>query len=152
MRIFASFLLLTFFLTGCVKQPQLPPRSVSVLLKTPALKLNETGIIKHTQSGVRLEIYGSGVSVGGISIGEKVCVQGACFENVEFNQKYLGTKHYNEFLRDILTNKPIYAAKNFVQTQCGFSQRISHMVYEVCSGVSEFRDNKNRVIIRIMQL
>ncbi len=140
------------FFSGCAHQPTTPPKSVAVLLKTPDLKLNETGILKITQSGAKLEIYGSGVGVGGLEIGEKVCVRGVCFAHTEFNEKYLKSRHYDEFLGEILRGGAIYSGAGLAQTECGFTQKISNMVYKVCGGVSEFKDAKNGVTIRITAL
>jgi len=149
-HIFFCFLAFVAFF-GCSQPTAQTSKSVSFLIKSPNLKFNETGIVKFGEN-VRLEIYGSGVGVGVLNVGEKVCVSGVCFDKVAFNEKYLLRAHYGDFLSDILRGVPLYDGKNVVKNECGFSQNFDHMSYKVCAGTAEFRDEKNGIKIRIKDL
>ena len=109
---FLAILLLALFLSSCANKgfKGAENQSVAVLLRLDGLRLNELGFLYSKPT--RLELYKLGKPLLRLLVREdKICLQGACFDKLEFNKRYFKNAYYEDFLEDILLFKPIFSGQ-----------------------------------------
>lgn len=150
---FYIFIFSIFFLFGCAPEPK-KSENLSILIKSPLLKLNDFGFKISSKNETILQIYSTGQGVLKIKISDKICINQACMSDVEFNKKFLLNEHYEGFFNDLVNANPIYHKKELEKTNCGFDQNISKIFveYQICDRIIRFSDKKNGVKIVIKRL
>ena len=155
MKNFLFTLLSVFIFTGCVatKTPQ-NSQAFQVTLFSPMIKINDVGFFHKYKNELNLQIYSSGVNTANINIRDKICINSACFNKTEFNEKFFLAPHYESLFEEILQKEKIYDGKGLVNTECGFSQNLSSyfIKYEVCDNYVKFIDSKNKIRVIIKEL
>lgn len=147
--------LLALFLSSCAsKSSDFSAKSILVFISTEDLKIHDAGFLKQEKKVLRLEVYKFAKPFFELKISDKICLNAACYEKKDFNQKFLKNAYYDDFLEDILRAKPLYNAKNLEKRDCGFVQKIStgsyEITYELCGGEVNFIDELSgtRIILR----
>ncbi|ASM38759.1 MAG: hypothetical protein SPI03_04565 [Campylobacter sputorum] len=143
-------IIISIFFTACsIKNTPQASSSVFFNINSPNLKISDAGFVHHYNNYTTLQIYNSGVSILKLDIKDKICINSACSNKIDFNKKYLLEAHYDNFLNDIINQKPIYEKENLIKTDCGFKQNISKnsIKYELCNNKSIFKDTKNGITI-----
>ncbi|ASM40351.1 hypothetical protein CSPB12327_00755 [Campylobacter sp. RM12327] len=143
-------IIVVLFFTACsIKNTPQSSSSVFFTINSPNLKISDAGFIHYYNNYTTLQIYNSGVSILKLDIKDKICINSACSNKIDFNKKYLLESHYDSFLNDIINQKPIYEKESLIKTDCGFKQNISKnsIEYEVCNNKSIFKDTKNNITI-----
>lgn len=150
-----SIIIILFFLTGCAfsSKPQ-KSKTYQTTILSPILKINDVGFLHEYKNSINLQIYSSGINSANIKIGEKICINTACFNKKDFNEKFFLNSHYNDIFSDILRGAPIYDGINLKQTSCGYEQNIRKDIieYKICNNKIEFNDRQNRIKIILKEL
>ncbi|MCR4942111.1 MAG: hypothetical protein K5978_04895, partial [Campylobacter sp.] len=100
---FRFFILVVFaFLFASCATNQNPQKSKTyqVTILSPLIKINDVGFLHIYNKKQILEIYNSGLNTANIKISEKICVNSACFDKKEFNQKFFLDTHYDGIFSD----------------------------------------------------
>lgn len=145
LKIFFIVFLMSF--TGCVTKTPIKQNSVLFTLVSPNLKFSDAGFIKTTNKSIKLQIYSSGVSLLNVTIKDKICYNGVCKDEIEFNRNFLKMPYYKGFFAEILGKKPIYNGRDLVKTDCGFDQNLSNAIYQICDNKVYFKNQKGIKII-----
>lgn len=149
------FILLSIFaLYGCVSLNLPKTKSVAILIKSPMIKISDVGFIHFYHNHLNLQIYNSGKDILNLNVKNLICINNACSNKLDFNQKFFLNEYYSDFLEDLLRMKPIYNGLNLILTKCGFEQIISKnfVQYTVCNNKMSFIDNKNGIKITMREL
>ena len=152
---FTTALVAAFILLGCVKnEPPQRSQTFQVTIFSPLIKINDVGFLHSYKNGLNLQIYSSGVNTANINIRDKICINSACFNKTEFNEKFFLAPHYESLFEEILQKEKIYDGKGLINTECGFSQDLSSyfIKYEVCNNYVKFIDSKNKIRVIIKEL
>lgn len=145
MKRFLCIVLVALISGGCVTNTKKSSNSFMITIFSPVVKINDVGFLHKSENFVNLQIYSSGVNTLNLKISDKICINRACYAKTEFNDKFFGAAHYDDFFKEILNKKPIYEGRNLIRSECGFSQTINDVNYEVCGGNVKFNDRKNRI-------
>lgn len=148
------FICIIGFFTGCAMPEVDHSKSISLLIKSKILKVNDAGFIHFYKNYTNVQIYNSGKSVLNLNIKDKICINNACENKTEFNKKFFLNAHYEDLLEDILEARAIYDGKNLVKTNCGFEQNLRNISveYKICGGKVRFTDQKNGIKIVMKEL
>lgn len=147
LKIFFIVFLMSF--TGCVTKTPIKQNSVLFTLVSPNLKFSDAGFIKTANKSIKLQIYSSGVSLLNVTIKDKICYNGVCKDELEFNKDFFKSEYYRGFFADILRKKPLYNARNLVKTSCGFDQNLSSFTYQICDNKLYFKNQQGiKMIIK----
>lgn len=146
--------LILFLLQSCaIKQPVIATKSVQVVLKTPMLRYFDVGFVNYLKNAINIELYNVSVPILELFVGKKTCINKICYDKTQFNIQFLGYKYYPDFLSDVFLKKPIYNAKNLINTQGGFKQSLHvdgvMIEYEVDKNFVKLVDKKHKNIIKI---
>lgn len=145
-------------LSGCSFKEKINHSAPALItIKTPFVKVSDTGFIKYNESFLNLQIFTAAVVVFNLNLSQKACVNGLCYDTISFNNKALRYPHYKTILREILTKKPIYKGKNLQKEQDGFTQNIIQedkfdISYSVKENNMKFYDKLNKIKISIENL
>ena len=150
MKKFLSFLILfsAAFFTACASKASFSDsKAVFISLKSPQIKLSEAGFLYKNEDGTRLEVYKLGQPLVTLEVGQKmICLNSKCALKSTFNKQFFQNAHYEDFLSDILSKKPIYKGLNLKKNPCGYEQNILEkdyeLFYKLCDGVVFFEDKK----------
>ncbi|MGP1486056.1 MAG: hypothetical protein ACTTJC_08255 [Campylobacter sp.] len=153
MKRFLFGVFLVFILSGCSHIGSKKSNSFMITIVSAIIKINDVGFLHKNANSLNVQIYNSGVNTINIKVlADKICINNACYAKQEFNQKFFTQAHYEEFFEDILNKKPIYNGKNLTTTNCGFSQKIDELTYDVCCKNVNLNDPKRRIKIIIREL
>ena len=116
--------------------------------------------MRKFKNQTEVQIYASGISVLSLVLkGDKICMNGACDDELVFNKKFFGTEHYRGLLSEILDGKPIFGGSDAGERRClAQSLQDGSIDYKVCrdkdgGGRSiSFADAKRGVKIKIREL
>ncbi len=153
MRFLFVFVFFLFF--GCSLKNYTHQRSAIVLIKSPKLRYNDIGYIRHDDDdAVELQLYSAGAAVEKFYIEEKICIDEGCIDKSDFNAKYLNASYDKDILREILLHRPIFGGKNMEKTAQGFEQRLKTDKYDILYRVKNggevfFKDRKNGIIVKL---
>ncbi|NLK65863.1 MAG: hypothetical protein GX282_00060 [Campylobacteraceae bacterium] len=137
---------------GCSTKEIEPPKAVHFTMLSPSLKISDAGFVRFKPNWTELQIYSSGVSLLEVSIKDRICYNGACKDELEFNKEFFKRAQYRGFFSDILKKKPIFNAQSLVKTPCGFDQNLTNITYQVCNNVMRYNDSKEKIKIIIKEL
>lgn len=145
-----------FIIVGCSKNPQINEidKPIIFTMINQQIKINSTGFIKNSGKITNLQVYENGINILDLKVGERICLNFGCKEQINFNKEFFKNSHYKGFLNEILNSKPIYNKQNLEKTDCGFNQNIKKLSikYEICQNKIKFVDEKNRIKIIIKEL
>lgn len=144
------YLLLLFFTACSVHHVEKThPRTLYILMKSDFLKVNNQAFLYKDKMGLEAEFYDLGRPFLKLQIGKKICINKNCYLKTSFNKKFFKAKYYPNLIEDIMTFKPIFSAKGYIGTNCGFKQDLGNILYEVCGGKMKFEDIKTGLKIKI---
>ncbi len=151
------YLLTLFFVLGCsIKVPMERSQSVSVLIKSKKMRFYDIGFIRSNSKQVNLQLFNGGVAILDLDIKDDTCINKICYKRQSFNIDFLGYKYYDDFLKDIIMQKPIYNGKNLKLHVDGFTQNISTSHYDIYYKVGKnetyFKDSANKIVIKIQKI
>ncbi|AII15391.1 hypothetical lipoprotein [Campylobacter iguaniorum] len=151
---FFSLFVAIFLLNACATPQAEHSKSISLLIKSNLIKINDTGFVHFYKNGINLQVYNSGKNILNLNIKDQICINGACQSKLDFNQKLFLSSHYPELLEDIISQKPIFQGIEMQKTSCGFEQSIRKLLveYKVCDGLTSFIDKKNGTKIIMKEL
>lgn len=123
MKKLLTFLLL-LFMTGCALKAPVKSQSATILMKTPAMKFYDKGFITKYDTYTQVQIYSAGQTVLDLKMYDNQICQSTfeCLDSKTFNKEYLHSSYENNFLKKLFEKED----KNI-----------------------EFRDRKNRILIKI---
>lgn len=120
------------------------------------MRYADAGFIKQANNYINLELFNAGVVVLDLKIGNDICINKICYKKEQFNIEFLGYRYYDNFLSDIVLQKPIYNKKNMKKSNNGFYQNIFSksldIDYNVTKKSSIFKDNTHKIIIKIKKI
>lgn len=121
---FLIFIFSLFLFLGCSKNEVVQSSSAIILIKTPNMKYYDKGFISKFNNFTQVQIYSAGKTVLDLKIyDDRVCQSTFECESLDtFNRKYLHKSYERTFLKDI------------------FESPKEEVV---------FRDNKNKILIKI---
>ena len=146
-------------LAGCAKIAPQRTNAVNFTVISPLTRTSDAGFMRKFKNQTEVQIYASGISVLSLVLkDDKICMNGACDDELVFNKKFFGTEHYRGLLGEILDGKPIFGGSDagghcFEQSLQGGS-----IAYTVCHGKDggrryiSFADAKRGVKIKIREL
>lgn len=142
-----SFIFVLFFLSACATPQVQKTRPVTLLIKSPLLKINDAGFIHETNNLTDIQIYSSGKNVLDLKIARRICINGVCEDKIAFNEKFFAHAYYDDLLLDISRSQAIFGGVNSHKSECGFIQNISNLgvKYEVCERKTSFRSDKVKI-------
>jgi len=151
------YILVLFIFAGCsLKTPYTSSKAYQVVIKNSTLALNDTGFIKRDDKRFNLQLFSAGSLILDLVIKKDVCLDYVCLNKEEFNRKFFGFRHYENFINDLFEFKPLYNKRNLKEFQNGFSQNLVSknydIFYEMKEGQLYFKDRKNRVLIKLKEL
>ena len=158
---FLAPLALSLLLTGCATTALKPAstQAVNFTVISPLTRTSDAGFMRKFKNQTEVQIYASGISVLSLVLkGDKICMNGACDDELVFNKKFFGTEHYRGLLGEILDGKPVFGGSD-TGGQC-FEQSLQDgsINYKVCRGKDgggrsiSFADAKRSVKIKIHEL
>lgn len=150
-------LIILFFLSACsIKTHETNTKSVMIGFNSSFVRIQDVGFLEQNDKVTYLEIYKLGKAFFRIKIEDKICLNEICYDKKLFNKRFFKNSFYDDFLEDILKNKPLFNAKNLQKQDCGFTQSIKGLdydiVYEVCNNQTFFLDKLNKTKITIQKL
>lgn len=151
--IFAIFVILLF--TACSIKTPLSSKAINFMVISPIVRFSDAGFMHKYLNETNIQIYNSGVNILNLIIKkDKICMNGACEDELVFNEKFFKMQHYRGILNQILNMSQIYNGINLQKTDCGFSQNISKyfIKYEKCNNSVNFIDSKNGIKIILKEL
>ena len=154
-------LALSLLLAGCATTALKPAstQAVNFTVISPLTRTSDAGFMRKFKNQTEVQIYASGISVLSLVLkGDKICMNGACDDELVFNKKFFGAEHYRGLLGEILDGKPIFGGSD-TGGHC-FEQSLQEgsIDYKVCRGKDgggrsiSFADAKRGVKIRIREL
>lgn len=158
---FLAPLALSLLLAGCATTALKPAstQAVNFTVISPLTRTSDAGFMRKFKNQTEVQIYASGISVLSLVLkGDKICMNGACDDELVFNKKFFGAEHYRGLLGQILDGKPIFGGSD-AGSHC-FEQSLQDgsIAYTVCRGKDgggrsiSFADSKRSVKIKIREL
>ena len=158
---FLAPLALSLLLAGCATTALKPAstQAVNFTVISPLTRTSDAGFMRKFKNQTEVQIYASGISVLSLVLkGDKICMNGACDDELVFNKKFFGAEHYRGLLGEILDGKPIFGG-SYTGGHC-FEQSLQDgsINYKVCRGKDgggrsiSFADAKRGVKIKIREL
>jgi len=158
---FLAPLALSLLLAGCATTALKPAstQAVNFTVISPLTRTSDAGFMRKFKNQTEVQIYASGISVLSLVLkGDKICMNGACDDELVFNKKFFGAEHYRGLLSEILEGKPIFGGSD-TGGHC-FEQSLQEgsIDYKVCRGKDgggrsiSFADAKRGVKIKIREL
>ena len=147
-------------LAGCAKIAPQKTNAVNFTVVSPLTRTSDAGFMRKFKNQTEVQIYASGISVLSLVLkGDKICMNGACDDELVFNKKFFGTEHYRGLLGEILDGKPIFGGSDAGERRC-LTQSLQEgsIDYKVCRGKDgsgrsiSFADAKRGVKIKIREL
>ena len=147
-------------LAGCAKIAPQKTNAVNFTVVSPLTRTSDAGFMRKFKNQTEVQIYASGISVLSLVLkGDKICMNGACDDELVFNKKFFGTEHYRGLLGEILDGKPIFGGSDAGERRClTQSLQDGSIDYKVCRGKDgggrsiSFADAKRGVKIKIREL
>ena len=147
-------------LAGCAKIAPQKTNAVNFTVVSPLTRTSDAGFMRKFKNQTEVQIYASGISVLSLVLkGDKICMNGACDDELVFNKKFFGTEHYRGLLGEILDGKPIFGGSDAGERRCLVQNLQNGSIdYKVCrdkdgGGRSiSFADAKRGVKIKIREL
>ena len=158
---FLAPLALSLLLAGCATTTLKPAstQAVNFTVVSPLTRTSDAGFMRKFKNQTEVQIYVSGISVLSLVLkGDKICMNGACDDELVFNKKFFGTEHYRGLLGEILDGKPIFGGSDAGGHCFEQSLQDSSIAYTVCRGKDasgrsiSFADAKRGVKIKIREL
>ena len=158
---FLAPLALSLLLAGCATTALKPAstQAVNFTVISPLTRTSDAGFMRKFKNQTEVQIYASGISVLSLVLkGDKICMNGACDDELVFNKKFFGTEHYRGLLGEILDGKPIFGGSDTGGHCFEQSLQDSSIAYTVCRGKDasgrsiSFADSKRGVKIKIREL
>lgn len=158
---FLAPLALSLLLAGCATTALKPAstQAVNFTVISPLTRTSDAGFMRKFKNQTEVQIYASGISVLSLVLkGDKICMNGACNDELVFNKKFFGTEHYRGLLGEILDGKPIFGGSDAGGHCFEQSLQDSSIAYTVCRGKDasgrsiSFADSKRGVKIKIREL
>ena len=158
---FLAPLALSLLLAGCATTALKPAstQAVNFTVISPLTRTSDAGFMRKFKNQTEIQIYASGISVLSLVLkGDKICMNGACDDELVFNKKFFGAEHYRGLLGEILDGKPIFGGSDAGGHCFEQSLQDSSIAYTVCRGKDgggrsiSFADVKRGVKIRIREL
>ena len=158
---FLAPLALSLLLAGCATTALKPAstQAVNFTVISPLTRTSDAGFMRKFKNQTEVQIYASGISILSLVLkGDKICMNGACDDELVFNKKFFGTEHYRGLLGEILDGKPIFGGSD-TGGHC-FEQSLQEgsINYKVCRDKDgggrfiSFADAKRSVKIKIREL
>ena len=147
-------------LAGCAKIAPQKTNAVNFTVVSPLTRTSDAGFMRKFKNQTEVQIYASGISVLSLVLkDDKICMNGACDDELVFNKKFFGTEHYRGLLGEILDGKPIFGGSDAGERRC-LTQSLQEgsIDYKVCRGKDgggrsiSFADAKRGVKIKIREL
>ena len=146
-------------LAGCAKIAPQKTNAVNFTVVSPLTRTSDAGFMRKFKNQTEVQIYASGISVLSLVLkGDKICMNGACDDELVFNKKFFGTEHYRGLLGEILDGKPIFGGSDAGGHCFEQSLQDGSIAYTVCRGKDgggrsiSFVDSKRSVKIKIREL
>lgn len=158
---FLTPLALSLLLAGCATTALKPAstQAVNFTVVSPLTRTSDAGFMRKFKNQTEVQIYASGISVLNLILkGDKICMNGACDDELVFNKKFFGTEHYRGLLGQILDGKPIFGGSDAGGHCFEQSLQAGSIDYKVCRDKDgggrfiSFADAKRRVKIKIREL
>ena len=151
------FLILLLFFTGCAyKRPYVSSKPYYMVVKNSQIAVADTGFIKRDGSRFNLQLFSASTPILDLHVDNDVCLDYTCMSKRDFNAKFFGISHYEDFLDELFNFQPVYNRKNLKKSKSGFEQKIKtaefDIIYRVENGNLYFKDRKNRVLIKLKEL
>lgn len=154
-RIF-PFLIVLFFSACVIKNTHFNSQSVLLSVSSNSMRFSEAGFLKQDSKTLDLEIYKLGQAFFELKIRDKICLNSACYDKKNFNEKFFQNTYYDDILKDILLAKPLWKGRDLEKNECGFTQELKNssydIFYQVCGDKSTFFDKKTKVKIIFKKL
>ena len=147
-------------LAGCAKIAPQKTNAVNFTVVSPLTRTSDAGFMRKFKNQTEVQIYASGISVLSLVLkDDKICMNGACDDELVFNKKFFGTEHYRGLLGEILDGKPIFGGSDAGERRCLVQNLQNGSIdYKVCRGKDgggrsiSFADAKRGVKIKIREL
>ena len=146
-------------LAGCAKIAPKKTNAVNFTVVSPLTRTSDAGFMRKFKNQTEVQIYASGISVLSLVLkGDKICMNGACDDELVFNKKFFGTEHYRGLLGEILDGKPIFGGSDAGGHCFEQSLQDGSIDYKVCRGKDgggrsiSFADTKRGLKIKIREL
>ncbi|WP_298755684.1 hypothetical protein [uncultured Campylobacter sp.] len=158
---FLAPLALSLLLAGCATTALKPAstQAVNFTVISPLTRTSDAGFMRKFKNQTEVQIYASGISVLSLVLkDDKICMNGACDDELVFNKKFFGTEHYRGLLGEILDGKPIFGGSDAGGNCFEQSLQEGSINYKVCRGKDgggrsiSFADSKRSVKIKIREL
>jgi putative lipoprotein len=158
---FLAPLALSLLLAGCATTALKPAstQAVNFTVVSPLTRTSDAGFMRKFKNQTEVQIYASGISVLSLVLkGDKICMNGACDDELVFNKKFFGAEHYRGLLGEILVGKPIFGGSDTGGHCFEQSLQDGSINYKVCRGKDgggrsiSFADAKRGVKIKIREL
>ena len=126
------------------------------MIKSPKLRFNDIGYIKHNGNVISLELYNAGTAVETIQVNHLVCVSKGCMTKSSFNKEYLSSCYPDDFIKNLLMRKPVFQKMGYRKTKNGFIQEIQtkkvSIIYKVIKENLYFKDRKNKILVKLKEI
>ncbi|WP_297191801.1 hypothetical protein [uncultured Campylobacter sp.] len=155
MRQIFAVLYVLFLLNACSFKKADFQQSKAVFINAKfanGFRVSEAGFLYANKELTRLELYKFGQGILELELNRQICLNSICYSRENFNKTYFKEAHYDKILDDILGEKPIYDGLNLQKTSCGFKQEINFISYELCSKELSFKDDKNKILLKINRI
>ena len=146
-------------LAGCAKIAPQKTNAVNFTVISPLTRTSDAGFMRKFKNQTEVQIYASGISVLSLVLkDDKICMNGACDDELVFNKKFFGAEHYRGLLGEILDGKPIFGGSDAGGHCFEQSLQDGSIAYTVCHGKDgggrsiSFADAKRSVKIKIREL
>ncbi|MBE0491573.1 MAG: hypothetical protein IBX44_04935 [Sulfurospirillum sp.] len=155
---FVFFICLILAITGCsVKEKIVVSKAYYILIKTPRIKIADTGFLTQSETSTKLQIFNATTPLLNLHVTQsQICLEATCMQKSRFYEEFFAGVHYDDFLDDILHLAPLYDGKNLVQLADGFEQKIvlekSDIYYKIENKNLIFKDIKNDILILFKEL
>jgi len=158
---FLALLALSLLLAGCATTALKPAstQAVNFTVISPLTRTSDAGFMRKFKNQTEVQIYASGISVLSLVLkDDKICMNGACDDELVFNKKFFGAEHYRGLLGEILDGKPIFGGSDAGGHCFEQSLQDGSIDYKVCRGKDgggrsiSFADAKRSVKIKIREL
>ena len=155
---FLAPLALSLLLAGCATTALKPAstQAVNFTVISPLTRTSDAGFMRKFKNQTEVQIYASGISVLSLVLkGDKICMNGACDDELVFNKKFFGAEHYRGLLGEILDGKPIFGGSDTGGHCFEQSLQDGSINYKVCRGKDgggRSADAKRSVKIKIREL
>ncbi|MGM0623686.1 MAG: hypothetical protein ACQESH_06650 [Campylobacterota bacterium] len=152
-RLLLSAFVAVFLLSGCAAKLFEHRYSSHITIKTPQLRYSDMGFVSQNPNEIHAQIYSLANPVFTIKMYSNVCINRACYRYSAFNEQYLHPSYENKLIKKVFLGKPIFDAKDVVQIDGGFEQKLRSSEYDIIYSVNEtmirFSDRKNNILIKI---